>query len=88
VAVVLMSVAVTSLIRGREPGEATVVNPSGTTSAGHATVFRCGDRLDLAEATHSRSGLSMAIIAVRHSADSVGPDITVEFTATTAMRVV
>jgi len=96
VAVILTSVAITSWLRGPQPGgidmtqasrEPSVASPSPPLSSTAARAFMCGDRLDLHDAAESRAGLTMVISRVRRGADNMGPEVTVTFTSTTLMQV-
>jgi hypothetical protein len=61
--------------------------PSTAAPSPQPTVYICGQPLVQAYAGDNRSGLRMAISAVRRSADNVGPDVTVTFTATSPVFV-
>jgi len=62
------------------------VSTGAATSGSPSTVYMCGERLVLPDATNSREGLTLSVSAAK-SGSNVGPDVTVTFTAGTAVHV-
>jgi hypothetical protein len=69
----------------RAPADAGPLTGAATPGS-PSTVYMCGERLVLPDVANSREGLTLSVSAAK-SGGNVGPDVTVTFTAGTAVHV-